>query len=40
VREGFELVGMEPDEHIANVIAALRPISPELGLRTVAPDPA
>ncbi len=40
VREGFELIGMEPDEHITNVIAALRPIAPELGLRTVAPDPA
>lgn len=39
VREGFELVGMEPDEHIKNVIAALRPIAAELGLRTAPPDP-
>ena len=31
-----ELLGIELDEHIANVIAALRPIGPELGLRTAA----
>ena len=33
---GAELLGIELDEHIANVIAALRPIGPELGLRTAA----
>ena len=40
VREGVELIGVDLDEHITNVIAALRPIAPELGLRTVALDPA
>ena len=35
VQEGFVLLGLEPDEHITNVIAALRPIAPELGLRGV-----
>jgi putative nucleotidyltransferase with HDIG domain len=34
VYEGAELLGLELDEHIANVIAALQPIARELGLRT------
>jgi putative nucleotidyltransferase with HDIG domain len=34
VYEGAELVGLDLDEHIANVIAALQPIAAELGLRT------
>jgi putative nucleotidyltransferase with HDIG domain len=34
VYEGAELLGLELDEHIANVIAALQPIAAELGLRT------
>jgi putative nucleotidyltransferase with HDIG domain len=34
VAAGPGLVGVEMDEHIANVIAALRPISGELGLRS------
>jgi predicted hydrolase (HD superfamily) len=29
---GAELIGLELDEHIANVIEALRPIAGELGL--------
>ncbi len=33
---GAELLELELDEHIANVIAALVPIGPELGLRTAA----
>ncbi len=33
VAQGAELLGLELDEHIANVIEALRPIAPELGLR-------
>ena len=36
VYAGAELLGLEPDEHIANVIAALQPIAGELGLRTSA----
>jgi putative nucleotidyltransferase with HDIG domain len=36
VYEGAELLGLELDEHIANVIAALQPIAGELGLRTEA----
>jgi putative nucleotidyltransferase with HDIG domain len=36
VYAGAELIGLELDEHIANVIAALQPIGPELGLRTAA----
>jgi putative nucleotidyltransferase with HDIG domain len=32
VYEGAELLGVELDEHIANVVAALRPIAAELGL--------
>jgi predicted hydrolase (HD superfamily) len=31
---GAEELGIELDEHISNVIAALRPIAGELGLRT------
>src|SRR4051812_15992248 len=36
VYAGAELLELELDEHIANVIAALQPIAPELGLRTTA----
>ena len=36
VYAGAELIGLELDEHIANVVAALQPISRELGLRTAA----
>lgn len=36
VYAGAELIGVELDEHIANVVAALRPIASELGLRTAA----
>ncbi|HEX6700090.1 MAG TPA: HD domain-containing protein [Gaiellaceae bacterium] len=36
VYAGAELLGLELDEHIANVVEALRPIAPELGLRTAA----
>ena len=34
VYAGAELLGLELDEHITNVVAALQPISAELGLRT------
>lgn len=34
VQAGAELLGLSLDEHIANVIAALQPIAPQLGLRT------
>ena len=34
VYEGAELLGVELDEHIAFVTDAMRPIAPELGLRT------
>jgi putative nucleotidyltransferase with HDIG domain len=36
VYKGTEELGVELDEHIAFVIEALRPIAPELGLRTAA----
>ena len=36
VYAGAELIGLELDEHIANVVAALQPIAKELGLRTAA----
>ena len=36
VYAGAELLGLALDEHIANVIAALQPIAPQLGLRTAA----
>ena len=36
VYAGAELLGLELDEHIANVIAAMQPIAGELGLRTAA----
>jgi putative nucleotidyltransferase with HDIG domain len=36
VYAGAELLGLELDEHIANVIEALRPIAGQLGLRTEA----
>src|SRR5689334_12233784 len=34
VFQGAEELGVELDEHIANVVAALQPIAAELGLRT------
>jgi len=34
VYAGAELLGLDLDEHIANVVAALQPIAGELGLRT------
>src|SRR5262245_52101971 len=34
VYAGAELLGLELDEHIANVVSALQPIAAELGLRT------
>jgi putative nucleotidyltransferase with HDIG domain len=40
VYAGAELLGLELDEHIANVVAALQPIAGELGLRTAADAPA
>jgi putative nucleotidyltransferase with HDIG domain len=39
VYAGAELLGLELDEHIANVVAALQPIAQELGLRTAADAP-
>jgi putative nucleotidyltransferase with HDIG domain len=36
VYRGAEELGLELDEHIANVVAAMRPIGAELGLRTAA----
>jgi putative nucleotidyltransferase with HDIG domain len=36
VYEGAELLGIELDQHIANVVEALQPIAPELGLRVEA----
>ena len=39
VYAGAELLGVELDEHIANVVAALQPIASELGLRTAADAP-
>ena len=36
VTHGAELLEIDLDEHIANVIAAMKPIAPELGLRTAA----
>jgi putative nucleotidyltransferase with HDIG domain len=33
VYAGAELLGLELDQHVANVIEALRPIAPQLGLR-------
>ena len=36
VYQGAELLEIDLDEHIANVVAALQPISRELGLRTAA----
>src|SRR3954447_22471662 len=36
VYEGAELLGIELDQHIANVVEALQPIAPELGLRSEA----
>ena len=34
VYAGAEALGIDLDEHIRNVVAALQPIAPELGLRT------
>jgi len=39
VYKGAEELGVELDDHIRFVIAALRPIAPELGLRTAADVP-
>jgi predicted hydrolase (HD superfamily) len=36
VYRGAEELGVDLDQHIANVIAAMRPIAGELGLRTAA----
>ena len=36
VYRGAEELGIELDEHIRNVVEALQPIAPELGLRTAA----
>jgi len=36
VYAGAELIGLELDDHIRNVVEALRPIAPRLGLRTAA----
>ena len=36
VTAGAELLGIDLDEHITNVVAALQPIASELGLRTAA----
>jgi putative nucleotidyltransferase with HDIG domain len=40
VYAGAELLGLELDEHIRNVVAALQPIASELGLPTAADAPA
>jgi putative nucleotidyltransferase with HDIG domain len=40
VYKGAEGLGVELNEHIAFVIEAMRPIAPELGLRTAADVPA
>jgi len=40
VYAGAELLGVELDQHIANVVAALQPIAQELGLRPAADAPA
>jgi putative nucleotidyltransferase with HDIG domain len=40
VYAGAELLGLELDDHIRNVIAAMQPIAAELGLRTAADAPA
>jgi putative nucleotidyltransferase with HDIG domain len=36
VYAGAELLGIELDDHIRNVVEALQPIAPQLGLRTAA----
>jgi putative nucleotidyltransferase with HDIG domain len=36
VYAGADLLGLELDDHIRNVVEALQPIAPELGLRTAA----
>jgi putative nucleotidyltransferase with HDIG domain len=36
VYAGAELIELELDDHIRNVVAALQPIAPQLGLRTAA----
>ena len=33
VRRGAELIGLELDQHISNVIAAMREIGPDLGFK-------
>ena len=37
VYAGAELLGLELDDHIRNVVTAMRPIAGELGLRTAVP---
>ena len=37
VYAGAELLGLDLDEHIANVVTAMRPLASQLGLRTEAP---
>jgi len=39
VYAGAELLGIELDDHIRNVVTALQPIAPHLGLRTAADAP-
>jgi putative nucleotidyltransferase with HDIG domain len=36
VYKGAELLGLDLDDHIRNVVAAMQPIAPQLGLRTTA----
>ncbi len=40
VYAGAELLGIELDEHVRNVVEALQPIAPQLGLRTAATEAA
>jgi putative nucleotidyltransferase with HDIG domain len=40
VYAGAEALGLDLDEHIRNVVAALQPIGPQLGLRTAETAPA
>src|SRR2546426_6880808 len=40
VYAGAELLGLELDDHIRNVVGALQPIAPELGLRTAGTEAA
>jgi putative nucleotidyltransferase with HDIG domain len=40
VYRGAEELGVDLDDHIRTVVEAMRPIAPELGLRTAAAEPA